>query len=116
MITFTLIFYLTLAIAVAVNWIPVWVLATYALLGFFTFVVFGLDKHAAKHNKPRTAESKLWALAGIGGFAGAALAMTLLNHKTSKRSFLWPFWLLTALHLLSLAGLWWHLAVQGSVS
>ncbi len=116
MIVFALLFYLLLAIAVALNLLPLWLLVSYGVLGLFTFAVYGLDKRAAKKELQRTAEVKLWLLALIGGFAGAMLAMGLFRHKTSKRSFLWPFFVATATHLLLAAGLIWYLHGQGSVS
>jgi uncharacterized membrane protein YsdA (DUF1294 family) len=110
MIVFALLFYLLLAIAVALNLLPLWLLVSYAALGLFTFAVYGLDKRAAKKEQQRTAEFKLWLLALIGGFAGAALAMGLFRHKTSKRRFLWPFWLLTFLHLGIVAATLWQIS------
>lgn len=116
MIIFALVFYLVLAIGVALNWLPLWLLIGYGGLGLAAFVVFGLDKRAALKDKPRTAEIKLWLMALIGGFGGAMLAMGLFRHKTSKRGFLWPFYAATAVHLLLAVGAFYYVAAGTSVA
>lgn len=115
MIIFALVFYLVLAIAVALNWLPLWLLIGYGVLGLVAFVVFGLDKRAAVKDNPRTAELKLWMLALIGGFGGAMLAMGLFRHKTSKRGFLWPFYAATVLHLLLAGGALYYFSTGTAV-
>lgn len=115
MIIFALVFYLLLAIGVALNWMPLWLLIGYGGLGLAAFVVFGLDKRAALKDKPRTAEIKLWLLALVGGFGGAMLAMALFRHKTSKRGFLWPFYAATLLHLLLALGAFYYVTAAAPV-
>ncbi|MBT1444345.1 DUF1294 domain-containing protein [Shewanella sp. JM162201] len=105
MLIAALLFYLLLALGVALNWLPLWLLGAYGALGLISFASYGLDKRAAIKDNQRTPERKLLGLALLGGFAGAMLAMALFRHKTSKRSFLWLFYGVTALHLVVAAAL-----------
>ena len=54
-----------------------------------TFFIYAYDKFISQHaKKRRISEHELHTFAIIGGFLGATLAMALLHHKISKRSFL----------------------------
>ena len=61
----------------------------YYLLGvnLVTFLVYGIDKMAAKLQKWRISEKFLLSMALIGGSAGALLGMQSLRHKTKKAKF-----------------------------
>jgi len=53
----------------------------------FTFVIYGIDKWKARHDRWRVPESVLILLAILGGSLGALLAMRLFHHKTKKNKF-----------------------------
>jgi uncharacterized membrane protein YsdA (DUF1294 family)/cold shock CspA family protein len=87
-----LIFGLLFLIA-AVAWrLPLWVGGLYAAVSAITFLVYGLDKAAARAGARRIPESTLLLLGLAGGWPGAMLAQQMLRHKSSKRSFRSAFW------------------------
>lgn len=63
-----------------------------------TFIMYGLDKLAAKRDAQRTPENILqfWAL--LGGWPGALLGQQIFRHKSSKRSFQIAFWFMVVLN------------------
>ncbi len=62
----------------------------------------GCDKFLAKNQKRRISEQTLLSFVFLGGTLGSGIAMLLFRHKTSKKSYLWKFWLLTTLQILLL--------------
>ena len=52
-----------------------------------TFVIYGIDKHKARHNRWRIPEATLLLLAALGGSIGALLAMRAFRHKTQHKKF-----------------------------
>lgn len=56
-------------------------------INLLTFVLYGIDKYKAKHNRWRIPESVLLWLAVLGGSAAALLAMHLFHHKTLHKKF-----------------------------
>lgn len=77
----------------------------YLAASLLTFVVYALDKSAAKRAAWRTQESTLHLLALAGGWPGALLAQQLLRHKSSKPSFRRIFWLTLCINLAIVAWL-----------
>ncbi|MEM9207922.1 MAG: DUF1294 domain-containing protein [Pseudomonadota bacterium] len=65
----------------------------YALLSFVTFVVYAVDKAAARSGGWRISERNLHLLSLAGGWPGALIAQQRLRHKTQKPSFKTAFWL-----------------------
>ena len=61
----------------------------YFLIGInaLTFIVYGVDKWRAVHNRWRIPEATLLGLAVIGGSVGALLGMKVWHHKTRHRKF-----------------------------
>lgn len=57
-----------------------------------TFIMYGLDKWAAKRDAQRTPENTLQFCALVGGWPGALLAQQIFRHKSSKRSYQVVFW------------------------
>ena len=85
--------FVLLYVAVAVLWRPP---ATVALLylaaSLITFLVYAVDKSAAKRGNRRTSEGVLHGLALVGGWPGALLAQQFLRHKSTKAEFRSVFW------------------------
>lgn len=52
-----------------------------------TFILFGIDKYKAQHDKWRVQETTLISLAVIGGSIGAWLGMKIWRHKTLHGKF-----------------------------
>jgi uncharacterized membrane protein YsdA (DUF1294 family) len=86
--------------------LPLLVIAVYGVVCTVTFVLYAIDKSAARRQLRRTPERTLHVLSLAGGWPGALLAQELLRHKTSKRAFLRIFWLMVLLHC---AALGWYL-------
>ena len=56
------------------------------ILNLINFVLYGIDKYKARHNKWRISEKTLLTLsvlAGLGGFLG----MEIFHHKTREKKF-----------------------------
>ena len=84
------------------------ILALYLAASLVTFVVYALDKSAAKAGRWRTPEKTLHILALIGGWPGAMLAQQKLRHKSQKQPFRAIFWLTVAINLAALTLLIWQ--------
>ena len=54
----------------------------FAAISLLTFVIYGLDKLAAKRNTWRVPERRLLFFGLVGGAAGALLGMSVFHHKT----------------------------------
>jgi len=86
-VKFSVIFCAFLALSVLVGWAPLTLLWLYLALSTVTFINYALDKSAAKHSRRRTPESQLHLLSLIGGWPGAAIAQSILRHKSVKKEF-----------------------------
>ncbi len=71
---------------------PIQMFWVFAGMSAVAFVLYGLDKWAAKRNAQRTPENTLQLCALLGGWPGALLAQQIFRHKSSKRSFQVVFW------------------------
>ncbi|MDP8566955.1 DUF1294 domain-containing protein [Methylophilus aquaticus] len=75
------------------------------LISLATFLVYWLDKDAARHREWRVPERTLQWLSVLGGWPGALLAQGVLRHKSRKLRFQVWFWMAVAMHLLLMHGL-----------
>ena len=71
-------------------------------MSLFTFIVYAIDKAAARAQRRRTPESTLHLLALAGGWPGALLAQKWLRHKSVKQPFRTVFWLTMVLNVAGL--------------
>ena len=77
-----------------------WLIAgTYGLVSVITFVIYCLDKRAARFGRPRTPEIALHVLEFLGGWPGALIAQRLIRHKNAKIWYQMVFWLIVATHV-----------------
>lgn len=53
----------------------------------FVFLMYGIDKYKARHNKWRISENMLLGSAFFGGALGAFVGMMFFHHKTRKIKF-----------------------------
>ena len=58
-----------------------------AIINLVTFIIYGIDKLKARHEKWRVPESTLLWFAVIGGSIGALLGMKVWHHKTLHKKF-----------------------------
>lgn len=84
----------------ATSGLPVWVAALYLGLSAVTFVVYAVDKSAARAGRHRVSENTLHLLSLAGGWPGAIVAQQTLRHKTAKRSFRRLFWVTIVLNIV----------------
>ena len=61
-------------------------IAVYAVIILVVFVMYGIDKYKAKHDKWRIPEKTLIS-AAVFGILGGALGMLVFHHKVSKPKF-----------------------------
>jgi uncharacterized membrane protein YsdA (DUF1294 family) len=98
-------FFLLMAAAVAVGQMPLVVPGFYLAASAATFIVYGIDKSAARNDRWRTQESTLHLCALSCGWPGALAAQYVLRHKSKKTSFLSVFWVTVALNFGALCWL-----------
>ena len=88
----TLAFIAGLAALVGLNLVSSAIAGLYLALSLITFVLYGLDKSAAKSGQWRVAEARLHLFQLAGGWPGALLAQQWFRHKTRKQPFQFIFW------------------------
>ena len=66
------------------------------------FLLMAYDKHLAKTQKRRISEQTLLSFVFLGGSIGSGLSMLAFRHKTAKKSFLFKFWIIIVLQLLTI--------------
>lgn len=103
-------FLFMVGISVAGSRLPPAIFGLYLIASAFTFVLYAVDKSAAKRGARRTPESTLHGLSLIGGWPGALIAQQTIRHKSSKQSFRTVFWLTVALNVGALA---WMFTPEG---
>ncbi|WGL15884.1 DUF1294 domain-containing protein [Microbulbifer bruguierae] len=107
----SLVFFALVGISVALGKLPPLVLIVYFWLSLLTYLIYYLDKSAARSGSWRTKESTLHLLSFLGGWPGALIAQQRFRHKTRKQPFRFLFWL-TVLGNLGIL-VWLHTA-EGS--
>ncbi len=80
-------FLLLVGLLVLTAQLPRLVLWFYLASSLVTYLIYAIDKSAARRGDWRTQESTLHLLSMIGGWPGALIAQEKLRHKTRKQSF-----------------------------
>jgi len=104
-------FFVMLAATVFSRMLPLVLLGFYLGASAVTFLLYGLDKSAARLGRWRTQESTLHFFGLIGGWPGALVAQTVLRHKSRKQPFKTVFWITAVLNCGALA---WLYSPRGS--
>ena len=91
-------FLVIVGVAVLTSKIPPLVLGLYMAASLVTFIMYAVDKSAARKGAWRTQESTLHLLSLAGGWPGALVAQQKLRHKSKKQSFRSVFWLTVLLN------------------
>ncbi|MBN8503512.1 MAG: DUF1294 domain-containing protein [Burkholderiales bacterium] len=82
------------------NWpLPRFVTVMYGALSMALFIVYGLDKWAARRGQSRVSEFALHALALLGGWPGALLGQHVFRHKVAQPRFLRITWAMVVLNI-----------------
>lgn len=104
-------FLVIVGVSVLTAKMPPLILALYMVVSLLTFIMYAVDKSAAKKGAWRTQESTLHLLSLAGGWPGALVAQQKLRHKSKKQSFRSVFWLTV---LLNCAVFVWLLTPTGA--
>ena len=83
------------------------------MLSLTLFVMYGIDKAAARRGRRRIPETALHLVSVAGGWPGALVAQHVFHHKTRKKSFQLIFWCTVVVNCLALACLWVALPALG---
>jgi len=98
-ILYSVIFLLIVGISTFLGKVNILVFPLYMVASLLTFLIYAMDKSAAKRGGWRTKESTLHMLSLIGGWPGAAIAQQKLRHKSKKESFRIVFWFTVAINI-----------------
>ena len=83
-------------------------LVHYALLSIVSACMHAVDKRRAIKDRRRIPEKSLHSMELIGGWPGALMMTRMINHKVSKRSYMWTLYAIVALHVVGwMVLLWW---------
>jgi uncharacterized membrane protein YsdA (DUF1294 family)/cold shock CspA family protein len=105
--------FLTLVAATVISSkMPPLIFTLYLAASLLTFVVYALDKTAARKGTWRISENTLHTLALFGGWPGAIVAQQKLRHKSKKQSFRTVFWLTVLINCGAFA---WALTPDGAI-
>ena len=79
--------------------VPNWLWGLYSAMSMATFIVYALDKRAARRGDWRVGENTLHGLSLACGWPGALLAQQVLRHKSVKLSFRRVYWLTVVVNI-----------------
>ncbi|RYG22652.1 DUF1294 domain-containing protein [bacterium] len=82
----------------------IWILAASLTLSVLSLVEYAYDKSAAQQGRRRISESGLQFTALLGGWPGAAVAQSLLRHKTQKSEFQRTYLVIVAVNIAATLG------------
>lgn len=94
-----LLWFISLGLGTLLHKVSLLWIGTVLLLSVGGVALMAIDKRRAQENRPRISERTLLTLGALGGFPGIWFGIDVIRHKSSKPSFLWKFFGLTALHL-----------------
>jgi Predicted membrane protein len=92
------IFLIIVSVSVLTGKIPLVILAIYVVTSLLTFIMYVVDKSAARRGAWRSKENTLHVLSLAGGWPGALIAQQKLRHKSRKQSFRFVFWVTVLLN------------------
>ena len=107
-----ILFFIFVSISAFTNKIEFLVLPFYLVISLFTFVLYAVDKSAAKNGLWRTRESTLHLFSLAGGWPGAMIAQQTLRHKSKKQDFRAVLWVTVVLNIG--AFIWLHTPEGGA--
>lgn len=87
--------------------IPAVMAGVYFCLSIFCYLLYWVDKSAARRGGRRTPESTLQLVGLLGGWPGALVAQQYFRHKTIKQPFQAVFWSTVLFNLATGAWLVW---------
>lgn len=97
-----IIFYLTLLHFTVEKDIPIYIIPYYIGMSIFTFFIYSKDKDYAQNGSWRISENTLHFFSILGGWTGALIAQSKLEHKSSKFNFRIVFFITVFINLFLL--------------
>lgn len=83
--------------------VPNWLWGLYSAMSMATFIVYALDKRAARRGDWRVGENTLHGLSLACGWPGALLAQQVLRHKSVKPAFRRLYWATVVINIAAFA-------------
>jgi uncharacterized membrane protein YsdA (DUF1294 family) len=80
-------------------------LAYFIVVNLMGFIIMANDKNRARQNKYRIKESSIWRVAFLGGALGCYAGMKKYRHKTKHTVFKYGLPALSAVEMVTYAGL-----------
>jgi len=105
-----ILFLFVIGISAVLSKLPLGILGLYLVASLITFIIYAMDKSAAKLGTRRIPENTLHWLSLIGGWPGGLIAQQTLRHKSKKQSFRTVFWITVVLNVCALA---WMFTPEG---
>ena len=68
-----------------------WLVILLLLMNLAGFILMGVDKYKARHDRWRIPERTLFLATALFGGLGGVLGMKVFHHKTKHRAFRWGF-------------------------
>ncbi|MBU1304775.1 MAG: DUF1294 domain-containing protein [Alphaproteobacteria bacterium] len=96
---------LLLLLGMTAQHIPLWLGATYALMGAASALLYRFDKHYALTGRWRVSETNLHVVDLCFGVIGGLAAQELYRHKTVKPAFVATTWTIALVHVVGLTAL-----------
>jgi uncharacterized membrane protein YsdA (DUF1294 family)/cold shock CspA family protein len=93
-----MVFLAIVGISVYLAEIPPVIFILYVSASLITFILYAMDKSAARNGSWRTQESTMHLFSLAGGWPGALVAQQKLRHKTRKQPFRSIFWITVLLN------------------
>lgn len=85
--------------------VPAWVPVASLAASVVTYVVYAVDKSAARAGRRRVPERMLHVFSLLGGWPGALVAQQFLRHKNRKVRFQLWFWVTVVVNTLMVVGI-----------
>jgi uncharacterized membrane protein YsdA (DUF1294 family) len=83
---------LAVGLGAAFGLLPLLLAVAYGLVSLLSYLMYSLDKSAARADAQRIPENSLHLVDLLGGWPGALIAQQRFRHKTVKASFQFVFW------------------------
>ena len=96
---------LLILLAMLTAGVPVWLGATYALMGLASALLYRFDKQYALHGRWRVSETNLHVVDLCFGIIGGLAAQEVYRHKTVKPRFVATTWAIALVHVVGLTAL-----------
>ncbi|MBA30477.1 MAG: hypothetical protein CL905_01340 [Dehalococcoidia bacterium] len=88
------------------------IIITLITANIFSFLLILIDKYLSRNQLRRIPENQLFLLALFGGWLLGIIGMTLIRHKTSKRSFQIKYFISSLLNIAVITLLFFSIQIR----